>query len=66
VVLARHDAPGTLVAIKYQSRDLLADAVREDIRGEAAVLASLDDPHVIRLHEHVESRSVESARKSAG
>jgi len=36
------------------------------MRGEAAVLASLDDPHVIRLHEHVELRSVESARKSAG
>ena len=26
VVLARHDALGTLVAIKYPSRDLLADA----------------------------------------
>ena len=25
VVLARHDAPGTLVAIKYPSRDLLTD-----------------------------------------
>ena len=25
VVPARHDAPGTLVAIKYPSRDLLAD-----------------------------------------
>jgi hypothetical protein len=36
------------------------------MRGEAAVLVSLDDPHVIRLHEHAELRSVESARKSAG
>jgi hypothetical protein len=36
------------------------------MRGEAAVLASLDDPHVIRLYEHVGLRSVESARKSAG
>jgi len=30
------------------------------------VLASLDEPHVIRLHEHVELQSVESAGKSAG
>ena len=56
VVLARHDGSGRQVAIKYLRRDLVADerfAVM--FRGEAAVLASLDDPHVVRLHEYVES-----------
>ena len=56
VVLARHDASGTLVAIKYLRRELLADAeFAELFRAEAAVLASLDDPNVVRLYEYVES-----------
>src|SRR5271169_475333 len=56
VVLARHDASGTLVAIKYLHRKLLADAkFAELFRAEAAVLASLDDPNVVRLYEYVES-----------
>ena len=56
VVLARHDASGTRVAIKYLRRELLADpefAVM--FRGEAAVLASVEDPNVVRLYEYVES-----------
>jgi serine/threonine-protein kinase len=58
VVLARHDESGTLVAIKYLRRSLLADArFAEMFRGEAAVLAEMDDPHVVRLHEYVESPS---------
>ena len=58
VVLARHDASGTQVAIKYLRRELLADAeFAELFRGEAAVLAALDDPHVVRLYEYVESPS---------
>jgi serine/threonine-protein kinase len=58
VVLARHDESGTLVAIKYLRRDLLADArFAEMFRSEAAVLASMDDPHVVRLYEYVESPS---------
>ena len=58
VVLARHDGSGTLVAIKYLRRHLLADPeFAELFRGEAAVLASLDDPHVVRLYEYVESPS---------
>ena len=58
VVLARHDESGTLVAIKYLRRDLLADTrFAEMFRGEAAVLASMDDPHVVRLYEYVESPS---------
>ena len=56
VVLARHDPTGTLVAIKYLRRDLLADAeFAELFRAEATVLASLDDPNVVRLYEYVES-----------
>jgi eukaryotic-like serine/threonine-protein kinase len=56
VVLARHDESGTLVAIKYLRQELLADdEFAEMFRAEAAVLASIDDPHVVRLHEYVET-----------
>src|ERR1700722_13435802 len=56
VVLARHDASGTLVAIKYLHGDLLADREFAGMfRDEATVLASLDDPNVVRLYEYVES-----------
>ena len=57
VVLARRDASGVLVAIKYLHRELLAEdpAFAEMFRAEARVLASLDDPHVVRLYEYVES-----------
>jgi serine/threonine-protein kinase len=58
VVLARHDESGTLVAIKYLHRDLLADPrFAEMFRDEAAVLATIDDPHVVRLYEYIESPS---------
>ena len=58
VVLARHDRSGSLVAIKFLRRDLLSDGeFAEMFRGEAAVLASLDDPNVVRLYEYVESPS---------
>jgi eukaryotic-like serine/threonine-protein kinase len=58
VVLARHDASGTLVAIKYLRRDLLGDPESAVMfRSEAAVLASLDDPNVVRLYEYLESPS---------
>jgi serine/threonine protein kinase len=56
VVLARHDGSGTLVAIKYLRQDLLYDAeFTEAFRSEAAILASVDDPHVVRLYEYIES-----------
>ena len=56
VVLARHNVSGTLVAIKYLHGDLLADSeFAEMFRAEATVLASLDDPNVVRLYEYVES-----------
>ena len=56
VVLARHDASGTAVAIKYLHRNVLADPEFAALfRAEAAVLASLDDPNVVRLYEYAES-----------
>ena len=56
VVLARHDASGTQVAIKYLRARLLADPEFAALfRAEAAVLASLADPNVVRLYEYVES-----------
>ena len=56
VVLARHDASGTAVAIKYLRGELLADPEFAALfRAEAAVLASLDDPNVVRLYEYAES-----------
>ena len=56
VVLARHDASGTPVAIKYLRRQLLADREFAGMfRAEAAVLASLADPNVVRLYEYLES-----------
>jgi eukaryotic-like serine/threonine-protein kinase len=56
VVLARHDGSGTLVAIKYLRQNLLSDAeFTEAFRSEAAVLATVNDPHVVRLYEYIES-----------
>jgi eukaryotic-like serine/threonine-protein kinase len=56
VVLARHDASGTRVAIKYLRAELLADpGFAAMFRGEAAVLASVQDPNVVRLYEYVQS-----------
>ncbi len=58
VVLARHNASGTPVAIKYLRADLLADPeFTRMFRAEAEVLASLDDANVVRLYEYVESSS---------
>src|SRR5207245_9287979 len=51
-----HGASGTLVAIKYLRHELLADQeFAEMFRGEATVLASMDDLNVVRLYEYVES-----------
>jgi hypothetical protein len=58
VVLARHDVSGTLVAIKYLHGELLADpGFAAMFRGEAEVLASVEDPNVVRLYEYVQSLS---------
>src|SRR5579863_8997283 len=56
VVLARHDASDASVAIKYLRRDLLDDPeFARMFRAEAAVLAALEDPNVVRLYQYVES-----------
>ena len=58
VMLARHDGSGTLVAIKYLLQNLLSDPeFTEAFRSEAAILASVNDPHVVRLYEYIESPS---------
>ena len=63
--LARHDGSGTLVAIKYLLQNLLSDPeFTEAFRSEAAILASVNDPHVVRLYEYIESPS--GAAKKAG
>ncbi|WP_062349858.1 serine/threonine-protein kinase [Herbidospora yilanensis] len=56
VVLARHDADGTLVAIKYLSQELRADLnFVARFRHEARLLALMDrNPHAARFYEYVE------------
>ncbi len=56
VVLATHDPTGTPVAIKYLTPGLGDDATfRAAFRQEARLLGEIDDPHVSRLYEYVES-----------
>ena len=56
VMLARHDATGTAVAVKYLLPELRHDPdFAAMFRGEAEALGALDDPHVVRLYEYVES-----------
>jgi serine/threonine-protein kinase len=58
VVLAKHDGSGTMVAVKYLRGELLADPEFVVMfREEAAVLAAMADPNVVRLYEYVESPS---------
>ena len=59
VVLCKAPTPfGTLVAIKYMQHRLLADPRwAQMFRGEAEVLASLEDRNIVRLYEYVESAS---------
>ncbi|MEV1147710.1 serine/threonine-protein kinase, partial [Micromonospora sp. NPDC049799] len=56
VDLAVHDVTGTPVAIKYLTAGIGDDpSFREAFRAEARLLADIDDPHVSRLYEYVES-----------
>jgi eukaryotic-like serine/threonine-protein kinase len=56
VVMARHDATGTPVAIKFLRPALLADPeFAELFRDEAVLLGAVDSPYVVRLYEYVES-----------
>jgi serine/threonine protein kinase len=55
VMLARHDATGTAVAIKYLVRPLYsAEDFCAAYRVEAELLGELQSPHVVRLYEYVE------------
>ncbi|WP_030438484.1 serine/threonine-protein kinase [Actinoplanes subtropicus] len=56
VVLATHDETGAPVAIKYLTRELGDDtSFRNAFRQEARLLGEINDPHVCRLYEYVES-----------
>src|SRR5207244_12989522 len=53
---ATPEPSGSLVDIKYLRRELLVHTEFAGLfRDEATVLASLDDPNVVRLYEYVES-----------
>lgn len=55
VMLARHDATGTAVAVKYLAAPVGRDRrFREAFRGEAELLGGLDSPYIARFHEYVE------------
>ncbi|GAA1839843.1 serine/threonine-protein kinase [Actinomadura bangladeshensis] len=56
VVLARHESGGGAVAIKYLAADLLGDtAARSVFREEAQMLKRVNNPHVARLLDYLES-----------
>ncbi|MFE6814770.1 protein kinase [Streptomyces sp. NPDC057675] len=56
VVLARHDATGMPVAVKYLSEQLRADEVFvHGFRSEARLLGALNTPYVVELYEYVEA-----------
>ncbi|HEX4432157.1 MAG TPA: serine/threonine-protein kinase [Frankiaceae bacterium] len=56
VVLARHEATGNEVAVKYLAAWLAADAAHlENFRTEAHLMAGLVDPHLVTLYEYVET-----------
>ncbi|KAA9149868.1 protein kinase [Amycolatopsis acidicola] len=56
VVLAKHEASGQLVAVKYLHGEFLADrGIAEGFRREAWLLRGVVSPHVVRLFEFVES-----------
>ncbi|MFD5326298.1 serine/threonine-protein kinase [Streptomyces sp. NPDC127092] len=58
VVLARHEATGVPVAVKYLSERLHGDRdFLARFRAEARLLGDLRHPCVVRLYEYVEARS---------
>ena len=55
VVLAEHEATGIKVAIKYLADHLSGDPeFVEAFRGEARILADMEDPQIARLYEYIE------------
>ncbi|MCR6482897.1 protein kinase [Amycolatopsis sp. OK19-0408] len=56
VVLAKHEASGRMVAIKYLRAEFLADArIADGFRHEAWLLSGVRSPHVVRLFDFVET-----------
>ncbi|GAA0392028.1 hypothetical protein Acor_17800 [Acrocarpospora corrugata] len=56
VVLAVHEASGAHVAIKYLSEDLRGQpGFLDGFRAEARLLVEVDDPHVVKLYEYVQT-----------
>ncbi|WP_301175797.1 serine/threonine-protein kinase [Actinomadura geliboluensis] len=56
VVLARHETGGPPVAIKYLAPDLLGDTTAKSVfRDEAQMLKRVNNPHVARLLDYLES-----------
>ncbi|MEU8122682.1 serine/threonine-protein kinase [Spirillospora sp. NPDC049024] len=56
VVLARHESGGGPVAIKYLATDLLGDAAARNVfREEAQMLKRVNNPHVARILDYLES-----------
>ncbi|GAA2109349.1 serine/threonine-protein kinase [Actinomadura alba] len=57
VMLAVHDDTEIPVAIKYLSTRLYADSeFTQRFRGEARLLSEIEDPHLVRFYEYVETR----------
>jgi eukaryotic-like serine/threonine-protein kinase len=57
VFQAEHVQTGTPVAIKYLNHQLLADEeLLTRFREEARLIGGLTDPHIVRLHEYVETQ----------
>ena len=58
VLAARHRKLGRRVAIKQLPRDFADDpALRRRFRSEARILATLDHPHIVPIHDYVEDES---------
>ncbi|WP_439381309.1 protein kinase domain-containing protein [Amycolatopsis lexingtonensis] len=56
VVLAKHEASGTMAAIKYLRAEFLADArIADGFRREAWLLSGVRSPHVVRLFDFAET-----------
>ncbi|MET7464828.1 protein kinase [Nonomuraea sp. NPDC005501] len=56
VFLATYETTGAYVAIKYLNATLRRDAeFMERFRVDAPALVEIDDPHVVKLHEYVET-----------
>lgn len=59
VVAARHRRLERDVAVKWLAPELMSDPnARRRFAGEARLLASLDHPHIVRIHDYVEAGDI--------